>query len=59
VRRDAPVEAAAAALAALGVAAEDAAVEARGPGTFHVRLYDALYGLSPEELETRARIGEA
>jgi hydroxyethylthiazole kinase len=59
VRRDAPLDAATGALAALGVAAEDAAHAARGPGSFHVALYDALYGLSPEELDSRARIGEA
>jgi hydroxyethylthiazole kinase len=58
VRPDAPVEAATVALAALGVAAEDAAQAARGPGTFHAGLYDALYGLTPEELDARARIGE-
>ena len=39
---DEPLEAAAEALAALGVAAEDAADGAAGPGTFHARLYDAL-----------------
>ena len=34
-----PLEAAAEALAAFGVAAEDAAAGAGGPGTFHARLY--------------------
>ena len=53
---DAPLEAAAEALAAFGVAAEDAAVGAAGPGTFHVRLYDALYGLDPATLDARAHI---
>jgi hydroxyethylthiazole kinase len=51
-----PVEAAAEALAALGVAAEDAAAGADGPGTFHARLYDALAALDPETLDERARI---
>ena len=51
-----PLEAAAAALAALGVAAEDAALAARGPGSFHVELYDALAALDPETLDERARI---
>ena len=56
VRPDAPLEAAAEALAAFGVAAEDAAVEAKGPGSFHVGLYDALANLSPDTLDRRARI---
>jgi hydroxyethylthiazole kinase len=59
VRADAPVDAAAEALAALGVAAEDAAREASGPGTFHAGLYDALHALDPAELDARARISEA
>src|SRR6266487_4324034 len=41
VARDRPLEAAAGALAAFGVAAEDAARDAKGPGSFHVGLYDA------------------
>jgi hydroxyethylthiazole kinase len=56
VKRDAPLEAAAEALAAFGVAAEDAARGARGPGTFHVGLYDALAALDPETLGARAKI---
>jgi hydroxyethylthiazole kinase len=55
---DAPLEAAAEALAAFGVAAEDAAASAGGPGTFHALLYDALYALDPESLDGRARIQE-
>jgi hydroxyethylthiazole kinase len=51
-----PLEAAAEALAAFGVAGEDAAVGARGPGTFHVNLYDALAALDPATLGERARI---
>ena len=51
-----PLEAAAEALAAFGVAAEDAAVDAEGPGTFHARLYDALYALDPATLDERVRI---
>jgi len=50
------LEAAAEALAAFGVAAEDAAVGAKGPGSFHVALYDALAALDPETLDGRARI---
>jgi len=53
---DSPLEAAAEALAVFGVAAEDAAVEAKGPGSFHVALYDALAGLQPDTLDDRARI---
>jgi hydroxyethylthiazole kinase len=53
-----PLEAAAEALAALGVAAEDAAAGAEGPGTFHARLYDALAALDPDALDGRARISE-
>ena len=51
-----PLEAAAEALAAFGVAAEDAAAKADGPGTFHARLYDALYALDPGTLDERTRI---
>jgi hydroxyethylthiazole kinase len=54
-----PLEAAAEALAALGVAAEDAAADAPGPGTFHVRLYDGLAALDPETLDGRARVSES
>ncbi len=51
-----PLEAAAEALAAFGVAGEDAARDAKGPGSFHVGLYDALAGLDPETLDSRAQI---
>jgi len=50
--------AAAGALAAFGVAAEDAARQASGPGTFHALLYDALAALDPATLDGRARIEE-
>jgi hydroxyethylthiazole kinase len=56
---EAPLEAAAEALAALGVAAEDAAAGAEGPGTFHARLYDALAALDPATLDGRAHISES
>jgi hydroxyethylthiazole kinase len=55
-KRDEPLEAAAEALAAFGVAGEDAAVDAKGPGSFHVGLYDALANLDPDTLDERARI---
>jgi len=50
------LDAAAEALAAFGLAGEDAAAVAKGPGTFHTALYDALYALTPESLDERARI---
>jgi hydroxyethylthiazole kinase len=53
-----PLEAAAEALAAFGVAAEDAAAGADGPGTFHARLYDGLAALDPATLDGRAGIAE-
>jgi hydroxyethylthiazole kinase len=53
---DRPLEAAAEALVAFGVAGEDAAAEARGPGTFHAGLYDALAALDPATLDERARV---
>jgi len=51
-----PLAAAAAALVAFGVAGEDAAVDAKGPGTFHVGLYDALAALDPATLDGRAEV---
>jgi hydroxyethylthiazole kinase len=48
--------AAAEALAAFGVAGEDAARDAKGPGSFHVNLYDALAALDPGTLDERAKI---
>jgi hydroxyethylthiazole kinase len=51
-----PLDAAAEALVAFGVAGEDAAAVASGPGTFHAALYDALYNLDPETLDSRAKV---
>jgi hydroxyethylthiazole kinase len=56
VRAASLVDGAAFALAAIGVAGEDAAADAKGPGTFHALLYDALYALTPEGLDARAKI---
>ncbi len=56
VRPDEPLAAAAEALAAFGVAAEDAARAASGPGSFHAGLYDALAALDPATLDARANI---
>jgi hydroxyethylthiazole kinase len=56
VNRDRPLEAAVEALVAFGVAGEDAAVGAKGPGSFHVALYDALAALDPATLDARANV---
>ena len=53
--KDDPFEAAVEALVAFGVAGEDAAVGANGPGSFHVGLYDALAALDPAHAD---RAGE-
>jgi hydroxyethylthiazole kinase len=58
VARDHPLESAAEALVAFGVAGEDAAADAKGPGTFHAALYDALYNLDSSSLDSRARVEE-
>jgi hydroxyethylthiazole kinase len=54
--KDDPFEAAVEALVAFGVAGEDAAVGAKGPGSFHVNLYDALAALDPATLSERAKV---
>ena len=51
-----PFDAAVGALVAFGVAGEDAARQAKGPGSFHVGLYDALAALDPETIDERARV---
>ena len=56
VRADDPLAAATEALVAFGVAAEDAAKKAKGPGSFHVALYDSLYDLDPKKLDSRAKL---
>jgi len=56
VRGDDPLAAATEALVAFGVAGEDAAKKAKGPGSFHVALYDALHGLDPKKLDSRAKV---
>jgi hydroxyethylthiazole kinase len=55
VNRARPLKAAVEALVAFGVAGEDAAIGANGPGSFHVALYDALAALDPETLDGRMR----
>jgi hydroxyethylthiazole kinase len=54
--KDDPFEAAVEALVAFGVAGEDAAADAKGPGSFHVGLYDALAALDPATLTDRAKV---
>jgi hydroxyethylthiazole kinase len=49
-------DAAAACLTCYNVAGEIAAVNANGPGTFQAALFDALYNLKGEEVESRAKI---
>lgn len=51
-----PFEAAAAALTALGVAAEIAATRSAGPGSFQVALFDTLHALDDAMLIERARL---
>lgn len=53
-----PIAAAAGALAFFGLAGERAAVNARGPGSFQVALYDALAEVGPDDLRDEARIRE-
>jgi hydroxyethylthiazole kinase len=57
--KDDVFEAAVEALVAFGVAGEDAAVGAKGPGSFHVGLYDALAALDPATLTGRAKVESA
>ena len=54
--KDDPLEAAVEALVAFGAAGEDAAAESKGPGSFHVNLYDALAALDPATLSGRAKL---
>ncbi len=49
-------EAAAAGLAAFGLAGQKAAMTAKGPGTFHAYLYDAMANLTEYGVKTGARI---
>jgi hydroxyethylthiazole kinase len=56
VRGDEPLEAAAEALVAFGVAGEHAARVASKPGSFHVALYDTLYDLDPGTIDSLAQV---
>ena len=48
------MEAAAAGLAFFGLAGEMAAAKAQSPGSFMIALIDALYNMTPDDLQTRA-----
>ncbi|MCG6878906.1 MAG: hydroxyethylthiazole kinase [Deltaproteobacteria bacterium] len=50
------LEATATALAAYGLAGEEAAGQSKGPGTFHPALLDALFNLDAEKLKEKIRI---
>lgn len=50
-------EAAACGLSCLGIAAEMAGQSSAGPGTFKVHLIDCIYGLKPEAVRQKQRIG--
>jgi hydroxyethylthiazole kinase len=51
-----PVSATATALAYFGLAGEVAARHAAAPGSFMIRMLDALYTITPEQLEKECRI---
>jgi hydroxyethylthiazole kinase len=53
------VVAAASALAVYGLAAELAARRTNGPASFHTAFFDEIYNLTPEQVESGARIQEA
>jgi hydroxyethylthiazole kinase len=51
--------AAAAALSVFGIAAEIAAKDSKGPGSFKANLYDAVYNLDAEQITRMSKIEEA
>lgn len=53
------LSAAASALAFFGLAGEMAGKTAKGPGSFMIHLLDALYTMTPEQLEQGCRINES
>lgn len=53
---ESPLAAAAHAMAVMGVAGELAGHRAEGPGSFHVHLLDALYGMTEQDLRERLRL---
>lgn len=52
------VDACASAMAALGIAGENAASLAHGPGSFKPAFFDAMYNLTTDEFESAAKITE-
>ena len=54
-----PIDAAAHAMAVMGIAGELAAAQAAGPGSFLVRFMDALYALSEADVRSRLRMERA
>jgi hydroxyethylthiazole kinase len=54
-----PLEAAAHAMAVMGIAGEIAGAHASGPGTFLVRFIDALYTLHEDDVRARLRMERA
>ena len=55
---DDPVSATATALAFFGLAGEVAGQQAQAPGSFMIRMLDALYTIAPEELKAGCKIEE-
>ena len=55
---DDPVSATATALAFFGLAGEVAGQQAQAPGSFMIRMLDALYTITPEELKAGCKIEE-
>ena len=49
-------DAAAHAMAVMGIAGELAAAESSGPGTFQVKFLDALYGLTQADIRARLKM---
>ncbi len=51
-----PFDAAVEAMLVLGVAAENAMTQARGPGSFHMYLLDALYAMNEQVLQAQGHV---
>jgi len=55
---DDPMVATVGAVAFLGLAGEQAALQAKGPGTFKTTLFDILFTLTPEEMQKGIKLRE-
>ncbi|MGC8489345.1 MAG: hydroxyethylthiazole kinase, partial [Clostridia bacterium] len=55
-RRNQALDAVVAALVTFEVAAEKARAASLGPGTFHAALMDALFTMTPDEVDARAQV---